>query len=287
MRARTTSIQLFPTPRRRPRPNALIAINLAIIAIVALLACFGTWIAPYAPTKQDLALGLSTPSPEHLLGTDSLGRDILSRILGGTASAVVGPLIIALGGALVGNVLGLLAGYRGGRIDSLIMRWVDLTFSLPGTLVVIVVAGTFGGGYWLAVVLLIVLTSPGDARIIRGATLEQTPRPYVEAAKSIGIPDLRIMLAHIWPNVAPAAIANASINFAGSLVALAGLSFLGLGVAAGTPDWGLMVAEGRNLLFVNPVAVLAPAVMIVVTATSVSIAGDWFYERLSSRGVTR
>ncbi|MDQ7909014.1 ABC transporter permease [Phytohabitans sp. ZYX-F-186] len=285
MSARTEVVSLIEAPRTRP--NVLVVVTLTILGLIVLLAVFGRLVSPYDPMQQDLGLGLSTPSSEHWLGTDALGRDILSRILAGAASAVVGPFVIALGAMVLGNVLGLLAGYRGGRIDSIIMRWVDLTFSLPGTLVVIVVAGTFGGSYWLAVVLLIILVAPGDARIIRGATLEQAPRPYVEAAKSIGVSEPRILLTHIWPNVAPAAIANASINFAGSLVALAGLSFLGLGVAAGTPDWGLMVAEGRSLLFVNPVAVLAPAAMIVLTATMVSIAGDWVYERLSSRGMSR
>jgi peptide/nickel transport system permease protein len=271
----------------RHRPNWIVVTSFVAVGVIVFLAIFGRLVSPYDPAQQDLGLGLSSPSAEHWLGTDALGRDVLSRLLAGTASAVVGPLVIALGSLVVGNALGLLAGYRGGRIDSVIMRTADLIFSLPGTLVIIVVAGAFGGGYWLAVVLLIVLTVPADARIVRGAVLEQTPRPYVEAAKSIGVSDTRIMWWHIWPNIAPVAIANTSLMFAGSLVALAGLSFLGLGVPPGTPDWGLMVSEGRSLLFVNPVAVLAPAALIVLTATTVSVLGDWGYERLSSRGATR
>ena len=275
------------TSRRRRGTNWFVVVSLMILGLIAFLAVFGRTIAPYDPLKQNLALGLSTPSPEHWLGTDKLGRDVYSRVLAGTNTAVIGPLVIAFGSMLIGNALGLFAGYRGNRTDAMIMRWVDLMFSLPGTLVVIVIAGAFGGGYWLAVAVLVVLTVPVDARIIRTATIEQVPRPYVEAAKSIGVSDRRIMLMHIWPNVAPVAIANSSLMFAGSLVALAGLSFLGLGVSPGTPDWGLMVSEGRNILFVNPVSVLAPAFMIVVTATTVSVVGDWAYERLSSRGATR
>lgn len=273
-------------PRRR-RPNALVITSLVFTGVVVVLACFGQIFAPIDPLQQNLALGLSTPSAEHWLGTDSLGRDVFSRIIAGTRSAVLGPLVIAVGGALIGCILGLLAGYRGGRIDGLIMRWVDLMFSLPSMLVIIVVAGAFGGGYWLSVLLLVILSAPADTRLVRGATLEQTPRPYVEAARSIGVSDSRIMLSHIWPNIAPIAVANVTLSFAGALVTLAGLSFLGLGVAAGTPDWGLMVSENRNLLFANPVSVLAPGLMIVLTATSVSILGDWLYERLSSRGARR
>lgn len=284
------TIDIAITPRLdkpRRRPNGLIAICFVLLAAVVFLAFFGRLVSPYDPAQQDLGLGLSGPSPAHVFGTDALGRDILSRLLAGTASAVAGPLTIAVGSLLIGSILGLIAGYRGGVVDALIMRTADLVFSLPGTLVIIVVAGAFGGGYWLAVALLVVLTVPADIRLVRGAVLEQVPRPYVEAAKSIGVSDLRIMVWHIGPNVAPVAVANLSIQFAGALVALAGLSFLGLGVPPGTADWGLMVAEGRSLLFVNPVAVLAPAVLIVVTATIVSILGDWGYERLSSKGATR
>jgi peptide/nickel transport system permease protein len=259
----------------------------AFLGLILFLTVFGPMITPYDPNAQDLALGLSTPSSEHWFGTDELGRDVFSRVIAGTRTAVVGPVVIALGSMLIGNVLGLLAGYRGGPLDSAIMRWADLMFSLPSLLVIVVVAGAFGGGYWLAVALLILLNAPFDARIIRGATLEQAPRPYVEAAKSVGLSERRIMLMHIWPNVSPIAVANTCLAFAASLVALAGLSFLGLGVAPGTPDWGLMVSEGRGLLFTNPVAVLAPAAMIVLTATAINLSGDWVYDRLSARGAIR
>jgi len=269
------------------RRGWLVTVSVVVIGIVLILAVFGTWLAPSDPGAQDLALGLSKPSGGHWFGTDQLGRDVFSRVIAGTRSAIVGPIVIALGCMLVGNVLGVYAGYRGGRPEAVIMRWVDLMFALPGTLVIIVVAGTIGGGYWFSVALLIVLSSPFDTRLVRGATLEQAPRPYVEAAKSIGVPDRKIMAFHIWPNIAPVAVANACLMFAGSLVALAGLSFLGLAVPAGTADWGLMVAEGRSLLFVNPVAVLAPASMIVMTATAVSLVGDWTLERFSTRGATR
>jgi peptide/nickel transport system permease protein len=150
-----------------------------------------------------------------------------------------------------------------------------------------VIAGALGGSYWLAVGLLLVLTIPFDTRVVRGATLEQVPRPYVEAAKAIGISDWRIAVFHIWPNIAPVALANSFLVFSSSLVALAGLSYLGLGAPAGTPDWGLMLSEGQQFLFVNPVGTLMPALFIVLTATAMNLIGDWLYEQLSRRGASR
>jgi peptide/nickel transport system permease protein len=167
------------------------------------------------------------------------------------------------------------------------MRWVDLIWAVPALLVVIVVAGALGGGYWLAVALLVVLMAPLDTRMVRAATLEQAVRPYVEAAKTLGVSERRIMLLHIWPNVSSVVVANVMLQFATALVVLSGLSFLGLGSPPGTPDWGLMLAEGRSLIFESPVLTLAPAVMIVLTAAAMNVLGDWSYERIASRGATR
>jgi len=272
---------------RRGRTSWLIVACLVIVAAVVVMVVFGSLIAPQNPNAQNPLNALAKPGGEHWLGTDSLGRDVFSRLIAGARTAFIGPLVIALSSLVLGNLLGLWAGYKGGRVDAVIMRWVDLMWSVPGLLVIIVVSGTLGGGYWLAVGLLVILTVPFDTRVVRGATLEQAPRPYVEAARTLGVPGGRIMVWHIWPNVSPVAVANAFLNFAGSLTAIAGLSFLGLGVAPGTPDWGLMLSEGLQDLFVNPVAVLAPGVLLVLTATSMNLIGDWLQERLSSRGATR
>jgi peptide/nickel transport system permease protein len=272
--------------RRRWRFHG-IWICFAFVGLVVVLAAVGSIIAPYNPSAQDVTNEFAKPSSAHLLGTDALGRDVLSRVMAGARSALVGPLVIAGASMILGNLLGLLAGYRGGWVDAVIMRWVDLMWSIPGLIVIIVVEGALGGGYWLAVLLLVVLSVPFDTRIVRAATLEQTPRPYVEAAKVLGVSNLRIMVMHIWPNVSPVAVANSFLNFAGALVAIAGVSFLGLGVPIGSSDWGLMLSQGESLLVVNPVAVLAPGVMIVALATSMNLIGDWLYERLSGIGATR
>jgi peptide/nickel transport system permease protein len=285
--AQIQSANAVPLAQRLRRFPWVMAACFTVAGAVALMCIIGPAIAPYGPYTQNLTDVLAHPSAAHWLGTDSLGRDVFSRLIAGARTAVIGPVVIAASSMVLGNLLGLQAGYRGGKVDAVIMRWVDLMWSIPGLLVIIVVQGALGGGYWLAVALLVILTVPFDTRVVRGATLEQAPRPYVEAAKTLGVSDFRIMVFHIWPNVSPVAVANSFLVFAGSLTALAGLSFLGLGVPPGTPDWGLMLSEGLQLLFANPVAVLAPGAMIVLTATSMNLIGDWLHERLSTRGVTR
>jgi peptide/nickel transport system permease protein len=274
-------------PRARRGFSPAVGLAFVVFAAVVICAAFGPQIAPHDPNEQDLLFSLTGPSRQHLLGTDDLGRDIASRTIVGARTAVVGPLLIAFGAMLIGSVLGLLAGYLGGLSDSAISRWVDLVYAMPALLVAIVVVGVLGGGYFLAVGLLVILFSPIDTRIVRGATLDQRSRPYVEAARMLGLSNRRIMVGHIWPNVLPLALANAFLTFAFSIVALASLSFLGLGVGPGTADWGRMLSDSRTLLFDVPAAAIAPGIAIVVTAASVNVIGDWLYERLSDRGRAR
>lgn len=272
---------------RARRLPLVIAVCFGLLLIVLVMAVLGTLLTPHDPSAQNVAAAQAGPSGTNWLGTDALGRDVFSRLIAGTRTAVLGPALVAVVAMLVGSVLGLLAGYRGGWIDAIISRWIDLMLALPALLVLIVAIGALGGGYWLAIALLTLLVIPGEARIARSVTLEQTPRPYVEAAKTLGVPDRRIMLLHIWPNIAATVLAQAFLTFGTTLVALAGLSYLGLGIPPGTPNWGLMLAESQDLLFVNPAAALAPGVLIVVTATSMNLIGDWLYEQLSARGATR
>jgi len=279
-----------PEAGRRGRMHVVapvIWLSVLIVAGVLLMATAGAALAPQNPAAQHLAIINASPSGAHWLGTDALGRDVFSRVIAGARTAFFGPLIIAAASFVLGNLLGLFAGYRGGLADAVIMRWVDFMWALPALVILVVVAGAVGSSYWLAVVVLIVLTVPFDTRVIRGATLEQVPRPYVEAVKTLGLPRWKIMLFHIWPNVSPVAVANTCLVFAGSLVTLAGLEFLGLGLPPGTPDWGLMLSQNEALLFTNPLATIAPGVMIVLTAIAMNLIGDWLYEQLASRGASR
>ncbi len=282
-----TGLLAAPRKRGRRRPSVLIALSILIVLLVVLCALAGAQIAPFGANAQNLIVATQAPSAHHLLGTDDFGRDVLSRIIVGARAAVIGPALIAIGALVIGNALGLIAGYFGGRVDYFIMRLSDLVWALPGLLIAIVVVGVIGGGYYVAVTVLIVLTFPVDARIVRGAALQQRNMPYVEAAVTLGISSRRVMLRHIWPNLLPLVMANTFLNFAFSLVALSGLSFLGLGVPLNTPDWGGMLAQNLSLIQQNAMACLGPAIAIVLTATSMNLIGDWIYERLSDRGRAR
>lgn len=272
--------------RRRIR-SPIVWLSIVVMACVLVMAIFGAILAPLSPSVQHLSIVNAPPSGAHWLGTDSLGRDVFSRVIAGARSAFFGPLVIAAASFVLGNLLGLFAGYQGGLADAVIMRWVDFMWSLPSLVILVVVAGAVGSSYWVAVLVLIILTVPFDTRVIRGAALEQRPRPYVEAAQTLGVPRWKIMAFHVWPNVSPVAVANTCLVFAGSLVTLAGLEFLGLGLPPGTPDWGLMLSQNEALLFTNPLATIAPGVMIVLTAISMNLIGDWLYEHLASQGGSR
>ena len=277
-----SSIGEAPLVRRRRTP-VTVWIAMAFVAMAIVCAAFGRQIAPYPPNQQDLLLGDSPPSAEHWAGTDLLGRDVLSRTIVGARTALVGPAVVAAGAFAIATILGLWGGYVGGATDSLVMRWVDFMFALPGPLIAIVIVGVVGGGFWTAVAVLVVLFAAPDTRIVRSAVLEQRPLPYIEAARTLGIPRRRIMFRHIFPNILPLIAAYVVLDFAFALVSLAALSFLGLGVPPGTPDWGRMLFENRTILLTNPMAALLPAAAIVVTAASINIIGDWTYERMSAR----
>ncbi|WP_320780481.1 ABC transporter permease [Streptomyces sp. CRN 30] len=254
----------------------------AVAAVLLAAAVAGQWVFPDWD-RQDLMTGAAMPGGGHPLGTDGLGRDIARMLVAGARGTLVGAALVAAGSMLIGNVLGLAAGYLGGVTDALVRRWADLLLALPALLVTIVVAGIGGGGYALAVCVLIVLTSPGDIRLVRSAVLEQRHLAYVEAARVLGLSKVTVMVRHIWPNVLPVVVANTLLNFAGAVVALSSLSFLGLGVPPGAPDWGRMLAENRTLLYDNPSAALAPAVAVVVSAVVLNLLGDRLFESRADR----
>jgi peptide/nickel transport system permease protein len=263
--------------------SLLIVLALVCIAAVAVVAAFGSFLVPVAPGRQDLLNAGGGPSGDHPFGTDQLGRDILSRLMAGTRPAVIGPLFVAGVAMVVSVSLSLVAGFKGGWTEVAVMRSVDMLFALPGLLVIIVVVGLFGGGYWLAVGMLTLLTIPASTRVIHAAVVSQRNMPYLDAAVVLGVRPRRIMFVHLLPNIMPTVIAAVLLDFVGALVALSSLSFLGLGSPPGDADWGRMLVDNRALLEQNPGAIVAPAVALILTSFSVTVLGDWAYYRLEAR----
>ncbi|TGD90598.1 ABC transporter permease [Mycolicibacterium sp. CH28] len=269
---------------RRTRLPVSVIVCLAFLAVAALAAVFGRILYPDA-MRQDILTGLVPPNTDgHILGTDELGRDVLAMTIAGTGSALLGPLCVAVGSMLLGILLGTLAGYQRGPIDFLISRWTDLLLALPLLLAAIVVGGVLGGGYWVTVVLLTILFSPSDIRIVRAGVLEQSARPYIEAAHMLSLPRRRVMFVHILPNVSTLIVTNVMLNVAFALVAFSSLSFLGVGVPADTADWGAQLASNRQVAFDNPAAVVVPATLIILVACAVNLVGDWLGQRLAQNG---
>ena len=268
---------------KREGLGAMAWLCLGFVVLLAVIAVMAPLLAPYDPYMQVVVDSNQGPSRNHPLGTDELGRDIWSQLLFGTRTALVGPLIVAIGAGLLGTFLGLLAGFRGGWVDGIAMRSTEIIYAVPPLIVAIVLVGILGGGYWLAVLVLVFLAAPADVRVVRSAVMAQMALPYVSAARTVGLSGARVATRQVLPNITPTVTANVLLQFVGALVALSGLAFLGLGVSPGTPDWGLMIAENRSNLDINPLAVIAPALLITVLAIAVTIIGDRVFDRLSVR----
>lgn len=264
------------------RSNIALIAMATPLAVIVFCALFSDLLVPNA-TGKDILLGVNPPGTAgHWFGTDQLGRDVLAMAVAGARSALMGPIVIAVGSMLLGLLLGTIAGYRGGWIDLVLTKYADLLLALPTTLIALVVAGLIDGGYWVTVAVLTVLFSPIDIRMVRGAVLTQRGLPYIEAAQTLGLSRARIMFRHIVPNVLPVSAATMLVNVGYALVSISALSFLGLGVGPGQPDWGRQLSDGRDLLGSNWGAAVLPGMLIIITATLVNLLGDSVGERLSA-----
>jgi peptide/nickel transport system permease protein len=229
---------------------------------------------------QHITEGALPPfSDGHIFGTDDFGRDILKLTIAGTRSALVGPIVIATGSIIIGLIFGALAGWFGGVIDWIISRYADLTLSMPSLLLAIVAAGIIGGGYWVSVLVMIILYSPFDIRLVRSAVIAERGKPYIEAALVLKLKTARILLRHIFPNVALIVLVNFFLNIGYAIVSMSSLSYLGLGVSPQDADWGRQLSDARGLIFENTAAILLPGIAIIVTATAVNILGNYLAER--------
>ena len=267
--------------RFRRKPVAVAAGCVLLLLILAAIAA--PWLAPYGPATPDYDNVLAGPSLLHLCGTDTFGRDIFSRILwGGRISLTVGFVSVVLGG-LAGVALGLTAGFFGGMLGGLIMRVMDVLLAFPGILLAIGVVALLGPGIANVIYAIAVFSVPVFARLVRGSTLALKQTLYVQAARSIGVRTLPLMLRHILPGTLPSVIVYCSLRVGTSILTAAALSFIGLGAPPPSPEWGAMLAEGRSYLGVADQIMLFPGLAIFVTVLAFNLLGDGLRDALDQR----
>ncbi len=255
----------------------------ALVALVLLTAVFAPQLAPFDPYEQDLGSALLPPVREHLFGTDRFGRDLLSRVIMGSRSTVFSALLLVLLITVIGTAVGMLCGYYGGWLDSLLMRLSDVFLAFPGMVFAIAAAGVMKGGLFSAVAALACISWPKYARIARSQALAIRNMPYVAAARLAGSGDVQIMGKHILPNLAGPVVVTAVLDMGTMMMEIAGLSFLGLGAAPPAAEWGSMMSDGRSMLQTSPWVVLAPGLAIFLTVMIFNLAGDTVRDLLDPR----
>lgn len=280
----TAPLQLRKSTHGRFGDPLLLA-SAVLAAVLVIVAVVGPWITPYDPAATDVLAASQGPSGAHLFGTDSLGRDIFSRVLTGARLSFAGPGIIVVGSAGLGTLLALAAAWYGGWIDRMLNRMLTMLFAIPGVLVAVIAAAVFGAGFWAPVLALTLVYTPYVARVVRSVAVRQRQLPYIEALQLAGLPTWRICARHLLPNVAPIVLAQATIGFGSALVDFGAVSFLGLGIQPPQAEWGLMVADGRSEVLDGALQQsLAAGLCIVVSVVAFNMLG----ERLTQRfGGTR
>jgi peptide/nickel transport system permease protein len=251
-----------------------VVISMAVLIAILVAVCLASVLAPYDPNALDLGAMLQGPSHLHLFGTDKTGRDILSRMLFGGRTSLLGGLGIVGISIVIGVPVGLLSGYYGGKFDTILMRICDVIVSFPALLLAFVFVAAFGRGLYNAVLALGIIYVPMLAKLTRSLVLVEKNKTYVEAAHSIGFSDTQIIFRQILPNCVSTMLVQLTLDLGYAILDLAGLSFLGLGVQPPTSDWGQMLNDGRIYLTAHPVMALAPGIMIIVVVVALNIFSD-------------
>ncbi len=257
--------------------------GLIVILLLVFISIFGQLVAPHDFEAYDYMNTLQGPSADHWFGTDHYGRDIFSRIIVGTRLTLGVALSSVIVGAAIGAVLGLLAGYYGHWLDSLIMRGADVLFAFPDILLAIAIVAILGSGIvnvWIAVM---VFTVPSFARMVRSATLSVKSSLYVEAAQSIGSNDRRLLFRHIMPGTMQTFIVNFTMRIGSAIMAASSLSFLGFGADVTDPEWGAMLSQGRTYMDIAPHMVLFPGLVIFLTVLAFNLLGDGLRDALDPK----
>lgn len=259
------------------------------MGVILFVAAAAPMLAPFDPNLKNPALRLKPPVwlqggvAGHLLGTDTLGRDILSRVIFGARVSVTVGICAVLVAGLIGVTLGLLTGYLGGVVDNALMRFTDAFLAIPGLLLTILVVGVVGPGLFTLIGVLGVTTWVSYARVVRGEALALRNREFVQAARALGQTDFKIILRHVLPNVRGSIIVLATLNVASAILSESSLSFLGLGVPPTTPTWGGILSDGRNYITSAWWVATFPGVAISITVLGITFLGDWFRDYFDPR----
>jgi ABC-type dipeptide/oligopeptide/nickel transport system permease subunit len=256
----------------------------AIVLLAALVVALAApLVSPHDPLKQNLANALSRPSRTHLLGTDNIGRDVLSRVVWGTRVSLLAGFVSVALALLTGGVIGLAAGYTAGRVDGLLMRLMDAVLSFPALVLALALGAVLGAGLTGVLIALAVVYTPTFARLMRGQVLAITAREYVDAARALGATGWRVAWHHVLPNATAPMVVQASLSVAFAILAEASLSFLGLGVQPPAASWGSMINAGRGYLQQAPWIVFGPGAALFVTVIGLNFVGDAIRDALDPR----
>jgi peptide/nickel transport system permease protein len=260
--------------RARLGGNRLLAGCAAVVAIFTLVAIAAPLLAPQNPNLVNLSAIDQASSLGHLLGTDESGRDLLSRLIYGARTSLLGPLLVVALAAGAGTAIALAAAWFGGLVDAVVASLIDIVFGFPGLLLAVGAVAVFGVGLTAPVIALGVAYTPYIARVVRAVALRERRLPYVAALQASGLPGRRIVIGHLLPNLTPAIVAQATIAFAYATIDLAAISFLGLGVQPPTADWGLMIAQGETAVLAgHPAQAIYPGVALVLVVVCVTLLG--------------
>jgi peptide/nickel transport system permease protein len=255
-------------------------IGMALLAVYLLMVVLGPTLAPYGATDLGVGLPDEGPSADHWLGTDQLGRDVLSRLLSGARNVLGAPLAATLVAFAIGGLLGLMLGYMGGRADAIGSRIVDVLLSLPPLLIVLVMITPFDAGSGILIIAVALVYAPRVARVLRGATQGVATAQYVQAAQARGERAVPIVLREVAPNIAPTVLVEFAVRLTYVIIFVTTLNFLGLGLAPPSPNWGLMVAESRGTVLTNPAATIAPTAAIGLLCVGIGLVADSITQRL-------
>lgn len=259
---------------KRAKKNKAFVMGGTIIFMFAIMALIPSILAPYDPYAKDLSLRLLPPSSEHLLGTDDLGRDILSRIIHGSKISFSYGALAVIIAMLTGSSVGVIAGYFGGKIDEILMRIVDIILAFPSVLLAILIVAILGPKLENAMIAIGIVNAPSYARLLRSSTLTIKNNEFIEAAIANGANHSKIIISHILPNCMTPIIVQATLGIGGSILEMAGLSFLGLGAQPPTPEWGAMLSNAREFIRTAPWVITFPGIAIILAVLSFNLLGD-------------